>query len=86
MNLLAIAKRALGIALALLCWQALAWSGAVPADYFPGLPAIAAAEWGLLRSPDFLVGLGTTSVRAVAGLAIAIVIGLALAIVPGRYG
>ena len=84
-NLLAIAKRALGIALALLCWQALAWSGAVPADYFPGLPAIAAAAWGLLGSAEFLAGLGTTAVRAFAGLAIAIVIGLALAIVAGRY-
>ena len=84
-NLLAIAKRALGIALALLCWQALAWSRAVPADYFPGLSAIAAAEWGLLGSAEFLAGLGTTAVRAFAGLAIAIVIGLALAIVAGRY-
>lgn len=85
MNLLAVAKRALGIALALLCWQALAWSSVVPADYVPGLPAIAAAEWDLLRSPDFLAGLATTSVRAIAGLAIAIMIGLAVAIVAGRY-
>jgi NitT/TauT family transport system permease protein len=84
-GLLAIAKRALGIALALLCWQALAWSRAVPADYFPGLSAIAAAEWGLLGSEDFLAGLGTTALRAFAGLAIAIVIGLAVAIVAGRY-
>jgi ABC-type nitrate/sulfonate/bicarbonate transport system permease component len=84
-NLLASAKPGLGVALALLCWQAFAWSDAVPADYFPGLPAIAAAGWGLLRSSDFVAGLGTTSVRAVAGLAIAIVIGLAVAIVAGRY-
>lgn len=85
MNLPAAAKHALGITLALLCWQALAWSGAVPADYFPGLPAIASAEWELVRSVDFLVGFGTTSVRALVGLAIAIVISLAVAIAAGRY-
>jgi NitT/TauT family transport system permease protein len=84
-NLLGVAKRVLGIGLALLGWQAVAWSGAVPADYFPGLPAIAAAGGGLLCSPGFLADLGTTSLRAVAGLAIAIMIGLAVAIVAGRY-
>jgi NitT/TauT family transport system permease protein len=85
MNLLAVAKRALGIGLALLCWQAFAWFGAVPAEYFPGLSAIAAAEWDLLHSAGFLVSLGTTTMRAVTGLAIAILIGLAVATVAGRY-
>ena len=85
MNLLAVAKRALGIGLALLCWQATAWSGAVPADYFPGLPAIGTAGWGLLHSTGFLANFGTTAVRAAAGLAIAILVGLAAAIVAGRY-
>jgi ABC-type nitrate/sulfonate/bicarbonate transport system permease component len=85
MNLLAVAKRVLGIGLALLCWQALAWFGAAPAEYFPGLSAIAAAEWDLLHSAGFLVSLGTTTMRAVAGLAIAILIGLAAATVAGRY-
>ena len=82
MNLLAVAKRALGIGLALLCWQATAWSGAIPADYFPGLPAIGTAGWGLLHSTGFLANFGTTAVRAAAGLAIAILVGLAAAIVP----
>ena len=85
MNPLVAAKRALGIGLALLSWQALAWSRVVPADYFPGLPAIAAAEWSSLRSGGFLANFGTTTVRAVGGLAIAILIGLCLAIVTGRY-
>ena len=84
-NPLVAAKRALGIGLALLSWQALAWSRVVPADYFPGLPAIAAAEWGSLRSAGFLANFGTTTVRAVGGPAIAILIGLCLAIVAGRY-
>ena len=79
------ARRLLGIALALCCWQALALSGAVPAEYFPGLPPVAAAGWGLLRSPDFLIHLGTTSLRAVAGLAIATAIGLVVAIAAARY-
>ncbi len=85
MNLLAVAKRVLGLGLVLLCWQAFAWFGAVPNEYFPGLPSIAAAEWDFLHSAGFLVNLGTTTLRAVAGLAIAIVIGLAVAIVAGRY-
>ena len=85
MNLFAVAKRALGIGLALLGWQALAWSRTVPVEYFPGLPAIAAAERDLVRSVDFLVGFGTTAVRAGAGLAIAILVGLTAAIVAGRY-
>ena len=82
---MAAAKRLLGIALALFCWQALAWSHAVPAEYFPGLPAVGAAGWRLLRSPDFLLHLGTTSLRAVAGLALATTLGLVAAITAGRY-
>lgn len=81
----AAGKRFVGIALVLLCWQAVAWSGAVPAEYFPGLPRIAVAGWALLRSPDFLFNLGATSLRVVAGLAIATAIGLAVAIAAGRY-
>jgi len=37
------------------------------------------------RSPDFLIHLGTTSLRAVAGLAIATAIGLVVAIAAARY-
>lgn len=85
MNLPAAAKRALGIALAILCWQALAWSRAVPAEYFPGVPPVVAAGWGLLRSSDFLLHFSTTGLRAATGLMIAIVVGLSAAIMAGRY-
>ncbi|MGH7111378.1 MAG: ABC transporter permease [Stellaceae bacterium] len=81
----AAGKRLLGIALALLCWQGVARSGAVPAEYFPGVPRVAVAGWGLLHSPDFLGNVGATCLRTVAGLAIATVIGLVVAIAAGRY-
>ena len=63
----------------------MAWSGLSQPSTFPGLAAIAAAGWGLLGSADFLLHLSTTSLRAVTGLTIAIVIGLSMAIVAGRY-
>jgi NitT/TauT family transport system permease protein len=79
------AKRGLGVALALAGWQALAASGVIPAEYFPGLPTIAGAGWDLSRSPNFLIQLGTTCLRAVSGLTIAIMLGLSVAILAGRY-
>jgi ABC-type nitrate/sulfonate/bicarbonate transport system permease component len=84
-RLAAAAKTALGIALALSGWQALAWWGGLPAEYFPGLAGIAVAGWNLVRSPDFLLQVSTTSLRAVSGLTVALTIGLSTAIAAGRY-
>lgn len=81
----AAGKRLLGVALALLCWQGMAWSGAIPAEYFPGVPRVVVAGWGLIQSPDFLRNVAATCLRTVAGLAIATAIGLAVAIAAGRY-
>ena len=81
----AISTRIAGVALALVAWEVIALSGWVPTEYFPALPAVASAGWGLFAAPDFLTEVGTTCLRMFAGLAIAIGLGVLAAIGVARY-
>ena len=79
------AKRGAGLALFFALWEIVARSGAVPGGHFPNLPAVFAAMAELAPTRGFWTALGLTWARALAGLAIAIVLGLGLAILAGRY-
>lgn len=79
------AKPLAGFAGLLLCWQAIALFGSIPQDYFPGVPAIAAAMVGQLSSQAFWWHEGVTLLRGAAGLLAASLSGLAAALLAARY-
>jgi NitT/TauT family transport system permease protein len=79
-------KGLIGLAIFAAAWEAVARSGAVPAEYFPSVPTIARALLALFGSADFLGQLAATWWRTLVGLALALVIGLGLAIAGAWIG
>lgn len=75
----------IGFGVALLIWQAIAAVGVFPRDYFPGIPAIVAAFWGLLMDPAFWHQEWLSLGRLIPGLVSAVVSGMAVAIIGARY-
>jgi ABC-type nitrate/sulfonate/bicarbonate transport system permease component len=61
-------------------WQLVAVSGAVPAKYFPDIPAIASAFWSMLASGELPGAELKTLTRALTGLAGASILGVGLAV------
>jgi ABC-type nitrate/sulfonate/bicarbonate transport system permease component len=68
-----------------LLWQCVVWSGAVPPEYLPGVPAIAGSFADQLRTMEFWHNEGLTLLRALTGLLLAIAAGGGAAILGARY-
>lgn len=86
MTRLAAPLRALtGFVLLLLLWQALVLTRWIPAEYFPGVPAIGRAFVEQLGSRDFWSGEALTVARAIGGLLLAAANALAAALLAARY-
>lgn len=72
------------IALALLLWQAVVWSGWRPRYALPGPDAVFPELFRLLGEVDFWRSIGTTLRRAALGFAAATVIGLVIGVATAR--
>lgn len=72
------------LALVLIVWQFVVWSGWRPQSVLPGPAAVLQRLGAALGSLDFYTGLATTLRRAVVGYAAAVVIGATVAIVVAR--
>ncbi|MDR7280871.1 ABC transporter permease [Catenuloplanes atrovinosus] len=66
------------IALAVLIWQIVVWSGWKPVWTLPGPDRVFPDLWNYVRSEAFWSGVGTTARRAGVGFAAAVVVGLVL--------
>lgn len=75
----------LGFAVVLLLWQGIVAMGVFPQQYFPGVPAIAAALWQLLGDPDYWAHEQLSLGRLLPGIAIAVGTGMGAAIIGARY-
>lgn len=72
------------IAIALLAWQAVVWSGWKPEYVLPGPDKVLPALFDMLGTADFWRAVGITMRRAVTGYALALVIGSVLGIAVAR--
>lgn len=83
---MATSLRALvGITLLLLLWQAVVLTGWIPAEYFPGVPAIARAMAEQFAARDFWSAEALTLLRAIGGLLLAALTALATALFAARH-
>ena len=72
------------IAIALMAWQALVWSGWKPTYVFPGPATVLPELWDMLGTAKFWTAVSITMRRALAGYALALVIGSVLGIAVAR--
>jgi NitT/TauT family transport system permease protein len=82
---LRIARRALGILLAIALWEFFARSGMFSKAVTPPFEAVLAAFWSSLADGTLFKHAGATLLRLFAGLAIAVAVAMPLALLMGRY-
>lgn len=70
------------VAVLLLLWQLVIWSGVLP-SMTPGVVEITAALWNAVISPSFWVSIGQTTLAAMSGWGISIVLGVGLGLIIG---
>lgn len=78
-------RMAASLAGAVLLWEAVAWAGFVPAEYFPPPHEVALVLGRTLASGELSAAWALTFARALAGLAGATAIALAVALLTARY-
>jgi len=70
------------VAALLLLWQIVIWSGFLP-SMTPGVVEISTALWNAITSPSFWAAIGKTTLAALTGWGISIVLGVVLGLVIG---